>query len=89
MALKILWGSNKDRTVLVNALVNITVNCDCLPGEIEIMAPDLGFLGGYHPVGIDAESLRLVGTKPLKDAHPNIPWPRQFDYAREIGFHNL
>lgn len=84
-----VWQCIKDRTVLVNALVNITTTCDCLPGEIEIMAPDLGFLGGYHPVGIDAESLRLIGTQPFKETHPSIPWQRQFDYAREIGFHNL
>jgi hypothetical protein len=44
-------------------------------------------MGGYHPVEVDAESLKLIGTEPFEKAHPNIPWQRQFEYARETGFY--
>jgi len=81
-----VWKRIEKRTLLINALINITTECDCLPGENPIIAPDLGFIGGYDPVSVDAESLKLVGTKPFEKSHPNIPWKRQFDYAREIGF---
>jgi len=81
-----VWQRIKDRTVLINAIINISAECDCLPGEKEIIAPDIGFLGGRHPVLIDAESIRLVGREPIDKAHPNVPWDRQFEYADEIGF---
>jgi uncharacterized Fe-S center protein len=74
------------RTVLINVLLNVTAECDCLPGKNPAIAPDNGFLSGNHPVRIDKESLQLVGTEPFDRAHPGIPWRRQFSYAREIGF---
>ena len=81
-----VWKRIQDRTVLINALVNITCECDCMPGDNPAIFHDMGFLGGYHPVAIDAESLKVVGTEPFDTAHPNTPWQRQFDYAREIAF---
>ncbi|MGZ6290963.1 MAG: hypothetical protein ACXWMK_02075, partial [Syntrophales bacterium] len=51
------------------------------------ISPDLGFMGGYHPVEIDAESLNLIGADLFEKAHPNIPWQRQFEYAKETGFY--
>jgi len=81
-----VWRMIKDRTVLINALLNITVDCDCLPGKNPVIAPDAGFLIGDHPVRIDEESLRIIGTEPFERAHPGIPWRRQFSYAREIKF---
>lgn len=82
-----VWQYIKNRTVLVNALLNITVDCDCLPGEAQVMTSDSGFLGGYHPVSVDAESLERVGANLFTKAHPNVPWQRQFEHAQEIGFH--
>jgi hypothetical protein len=82
-----VWKRIKGRTVLINALVNISTECDCLPGEYSIMFPDLGFMGGSNPVEIDAESLKFIGIEPFEKAHPNIPWQRQFEYAEEIKFY--
>jgi len=82
-----VWKRIKGRSVVINALLNITAECDCLPGENPVMFPDLGFIGGYNPVEVDAESLKLIGIEPFEKAHPNIPWKRQFEYAREIGFY--
>jgi uncharacterized Fe-S center protein len=81
-----VWNRIKGRSVLINALINITADCDCLPGKQEIIAPDIGFIGGYDPVGIDVESIRRMGEGPIKAAHPYIPWQRQFAYAEEIGW---
>jgi hypothetical protein len=83
-----VWKRIKGRSVLINALINISTECDCLPGEYSVMLPDLGFMGGFNPVEIDAESLKLTGTEPFEKAHPNIPWQRQFEYASETGFYS-
>jgi uncharacterized Fe-S center protein len=82
-----VWKRIKGRSLVINALLNITVECDCLPGENPVMFHDLGFIGGYNPVEVDAESLKLIGIEPFEKAHPNIPWQRQFEYARETGFY--
>ncbi|MDI6776367.1 MAG: DUF362 domain-containing protein [Syntrophales bacterium] len=81
-----VWKLIKDKSALISALLNITADCDCLSGENPVIFPDVGFVGGYHPVTVDAESLRLVGAEVFNKAHPHIPWQRQFDYARETGF---
>ena len=81
-----VWKIIKDKSVLISALLNITRDCDCLAGENPVIFPDVGFVGGYHPVIVDAESLRLVGAEVFAKTHPHIPWQRQFAYARETGF---
>ncbi len=81
-----VWRMIEGRTFLINALLNITVDCDCLPGKNPLIAPDAGFITGIHPIAIDKESLRVVGPEPFDRAHPGVPWRRQFSYAREIGF---
>ncbi len=83
-----VWNRIKERSVLINALINITADCDCLPGKQEIIAPDIGFIGGYDPAGIDAESIRRMGEGIIQKAHPHVPWQRQFDYAKEIGLYS-
>jgi hypothetical protein len=81
-----VWKRIEGRSVLVNALVKIASECDCIPGKPEYVAGDIGFLGGYEPVGLDLESLRILGEGVIDAAHPGVPWKRQFSYAREIGF---
>jgi uncharacterized Fe-S center protein len=81
-----VWLKIMGKSLFINALLNITEECDCLPGENKVIVPDMGFVGGYHPVSVDAESLKLVGAEPFERAHPGIPWQRQFEYSREIGF---
>jgi uncharacterized protein len=81
-----IWKIIKNKTVVVNALVNIVVECDCLPGNHQKIAADKGFISTYHPVLADAEAIKLIGSAPIDQAHFHIPWQRQFEYAREIGF---
>jgi uncharacterized Fe-S center protein len=82
-----IWRIIGKRTVCINALLKIVAECDCLPGDHLVIAPDAGFIGGCHPAGVDLESLRTVGSAPFEKAHPGISWRRQFAYAEEIGFY--
>ena len=82
----VLWEQIGRNTVLVNGLIRILSECDCLPGTHPAIADDFGFIGGFHPVAVDEASLQQIGAEPFDLAHPGIPWRRQFDYAREIGF---
>ena len=81
-----VWKIIQKKSIVINALLNITVECDCLPGKNPVISDDLGFIGGHHPVTIDKESLKMTGTDIFEKVHPAIPWKRQFSYANEIGF---
>ena len=81
-----IWRIIGNKTVLINALIKISAECDCLPGKTDIIAGDIGFTGGYHPVALDADSVSRVGADIITKAHSYLPWQRQFSYAQEIGF---
>jgi len=81
-----VWKKIKSKSIVINALLNITVECDCLPGKHPVISRDRGFVGGYHPVTVDEESLKMTGANIFEKVHPGIPWQRQFTYARDIGF---
>jgi len=81
-----VWKKIKGKSIAINALLNIVAECDCLPGENPVVCPDIGFVGGYDPVELDYESLKVIGTNVFEKFHSGIPWQRQFSYAQEIGF---
>ncbi|HPK53520.1 MAG TPA: DUF362 domain-containing protein [Smithellaceae bacterium] len=81
-----IWRVIQNKTVVINALIDIVAECDCLPGNHHSISADKGFIRAYHPVAADVEAVKLVEAGTLDQAHPNIPWQRQFEYAREIGF---
>jgi uncharacterized Fe-S center protein len=81
-----LWNEIGERSLVINALLNITAECDCLEGKHQVIAKDYGFISGNHPLSVDEASLRQVGAEPFDRAHPGLPWSRQFEFAREIGF---
>jgi uncharacterized Fe-S center protein len=81
-----VWRKIKGRTIVINALLNIASECDCLPGHHPMIAADAGFIGGYNPVTVDEESVRRIGEACFDTAHPQAGWRRQFNYSREIGF---
>jgi uncharacterized protein len=81
-----IWREIEAKTVIINALIRMVAECDCLPGNHPVIAADSGFIAGRHPVPVDEASIRLVGGEPFDRAHAHIPWQRQFTYAREIGF---
>jgi len=81
-----IWRKIRGRTLLINALLNVVAECDCLPGRHSMLAQDAGFIGGYHPVTVDEASVRRIGEYIFDSAHPQADWRRQFIYSREIGF---
>ena len=81
-----VWKEIGAKTLVVNALLSIVAECDCLPGKFPAIAGDYGFIAGRHPVAVDEASLKRTGETPFDRAHPGLPWRRQFTYAREIGF---
>jgi len=81
-----LWKTIGKKSLVINALLNITAECDCLEGTHPVIANDYGFIGGYHPLNVDEASLRQIGAEPFDRAHPGLPWKRQFEFAKEIGF---
>jgi uncharacterized Fe-S center protein len=81
-----VWKLIGPKTVVINALIQIVNECDCLPGNHPVIAEDYGFIGGRHPVAVDEASIKQIGSESIERAHPNSPWRRQFSYADEIGF---
>ncbi|MCK9276079.1 MAG: DUF362 domain-containing protein [Syntrophales bacterium] len=81
-----VWRIIGEKSVLVNALVSLSAECDCLPGPRERFLDDLGFIGGYDPLSLDVASLQMIGEKRISSLHPGVPWQRQIQYANEIGF---
>jgi hypothetical protein len=81
-----VWKKIKGRSIFINAMLNVTTDCDCLPGNNPVIAPDAGFIGGFHPVAVDEESVKRVGAEAFNKTHPHVNWRRQFSYSREIGF---
>ncbi len=81
-----VWRLIEARTVVINALLRITAECDCMPGHNPEIASDMGFCAGDDPIAVDAESVRLVGGDAFDGAHPGLPWRHQFEYAARIGF---
>ncbi|HOW57471.1 MAG TPA: DUF362 domain-containing protein [Smithellaceae bacterium] len=81
-----IWRLIRNKTIVINALIDIVTECDCLPGSHPLISGDKGFIAAYHPVIADAEAIKIIGSAAIDKAHPNLPWQRQFSYAREIGF---
>ncbi|MCX5825665.1 MAG: DUF362 domain-containing protein, partial [Deltaproteobacteria bacterium] len=51
-----IWRVIGPKTVIVNALIRIVTECDCLPGNHPVIAADSGFIAGSHPVTVDEAS---------------------------------
>jgi uncharacterized Fe-S center protein len=81
-----LWSAIGKKSLVINGLIGIVAECDCLPGRHPAIAEDYGFIGGSHPLLVDEASIRQTGAAPFDRSHPGLPWQRQFSYAREIGF---
>jgi uncharacterized protein len=80
-----VWKHIRTRSVLINAVIKVSTECDCLPGETGIIAPDIGFLAGPSPLALDEACMARVGAETISRAHPGIPWQGQLSYARSIG----
>lgn len=76
------------RVVYVNAIVNISRNCDCDAHAGPIICPDVGYMVSGSLAAIDRASLEAVDTKcpgVFEKTSGVDPW-RQVWYAEELGF---
>jgi len=81
-----VWKEIGNRTLVINALIQMVSECDCLPGKHPMIAEDVGFIAGNHPLTVDESSLLQAGAEAFERAHPGLNWKRQFEHARRIGF---
>jgi uncharacterized Fe-S center protein len=82
-----VWKEIGGKSLVINALLQITADCDCMPGTHPLIAEDFGFIAGTHPLAVDEASIRQTGAELFDRAHEGLPWKRQFTYAREIDFY--
>jgi uncharacterized Fe-S center protein len=76
------------RVVYINAMVNISRDCDCDPNARPAICPDVGYLASTEMAAIDQASLDLVHeVRPqvFKKA-TRIDPSKQVQYAQELGF---
>jgi len=76
------------RVVYVNAMVNVSRNCDCDPGAGPIICPDIGYVASDSLAAIDRASLDLIDkVKPGVFEKVNKVDPsKQVRYTEELGF---
>ena len=83
--------ASKGKIIYINFLNRMTRDCDCMQNKYEKISPDVGVVVSYDPVAVDAASVDLVeqrtGSK-LSKLTFNIPYKKQIEYARELGFGN-
>ncbi len=75
------------RVLFLNALVNISRDCDCDPRAGPMICPDIGYLASNELAAVDRASLDLVHRmKPgiFETAHGINP-SKQVRYAEELG----
>lgn len=52
------------RAVYLNFILDVSPSCDCFPRHDPSIVPDLGIVGGYDPIAVDAASRELVRRAP-------------------------
>jgi len=71
------------KSLFINALVNITKNCDCMGILQKPIMKDIGILASEDIVALEKASLDLTGFKKFKapDINPKV----QINYAEKLG----
>ena len=93
--------SKRDRAVFLNFITQVSPACDCYGHSDAPIIGDIGILASKDPVAIDQAAADLVngaqglpdtalketgpGSDKFKDVYPQIDWPRQLEYAEELG----
>jgi len=82
--------SKAGRYGLMNYLINVTKDCDCLAGpNAKILAPAIGILASSDPVAIDVASLELFQETTKQTlcslSFPHLDAEHQINHAVELG----
>ncbi len=79
----------KRRVILMNFLINITKNCDCMAKDEAPVVKDIGILAGFDPVAIDKASIDLVNRTSegdlFKGLYQQIEYMAQIVHGEKIG----
>ncbi len=68
----------------VNFLTNISPNCDCFHTNEPMIAPDIGILASFDPVGLEQACYDLV-KEPIDKIHPEVNAQEQIIYAEKFN----
>lgn len=79
-----VWRIIRDKSVLVNAGIKITGECDCMSTELSVILDDIGFWAGYDPVAVDWAAFEPIAQK-IDELYPHLPWRWGLEYAEKIG----
>lgn len=83
----------KGKVGYLNFLINITKDCDCLPGVQKPAMKDIGILASNDPVAIDKASLDLIeqysGQSLTAQSYPGIDPTVQLVHGEAIGLGSL
>ena len=76
------------RAVYINAVVNISRDCDCDPNARPVICPDIGYLASAGMAAIDRASLDVVHDvkSQVFERATRIDPSKQVRYAQELGF---
>ncbi|MDZ7263775.1 MAG: DUF362 domain-containing protein [candidate division KSB1 bacterium] len=81
------------KVAYLNFLLNVTKDCDCLPGSQKPIIHDIGILASKDPVAIDAASLNLVeqfsGKSLASQAYSSIDPTVQLSHGQMIGLGSM
>jgi len=78
----------------LNFITRVTPNCDCLGrGDEETALPDLGVVGSFDPVAVDAAAMDLLDERHGCDVFGGM-WPQcrhrtQLEYGEQIGLGSM
>jgi len=85
-------ATRNDNCAYINFCLYLTKECDCMNKEPKGFVEDLGVLFSYDPVALDKASVDLLikreGRDVIKEAHPDVEYMHQFEYAQRIGLGN-
>jgi uncharacterized Fe-S center protein len=77
---------NHKKCYFINALINITKDCDCMGKKMKKEAEDIGYLYSEDMLKIDEESYNLIEKQNLglfKKMNPRTSPRHQIEYAKE------
>ncbi len=75
--------NKKGKVFYFNFIINVTPECDCAPSSGAYLIPDIGILGSFDPVAIDAASADLVNKAAAIDY--NVNGIKEYDIAHKAS----
>lgn len=76
-------ATKKQNNIYINFVFNITEDCDCFDGHMDLIASDAGVLASLDPVALDQASHDILDKVNKRVVLPNGRYI--LDYSEEIG----